>query len=105
LKQPNYTKSKISLSVYIVEYPINKNNIFKYVTDTPRSHCGLLSPFASQAYGGGTGGSFTGAMSGSYIISLNIGDTLQLLVSAFVGDVTASSPSISILRVSDLSFG
>ena len=62
----------------------------------------INSPFAAQGYTGGGGGDITGAVSGSFLVNVTAGQTIQLQVSAFLGDITANAPSISILRVADI---
>lgn len=62
----------------------------------------INSPFEAQGYGGGGGGAVTEAVSGSFLVNVNASQTIQLQVSAFVGDITADSPSISILKIADI---
>lgn len=65
----------------------------------------INSPFQSQGYGGGGGGSITGAASGSFLMNVNLDQTIQLQVSSFVGETAANSPSISIIKVADIYYG
>lgn len=62
----------------------------------------INSPFEQQAYGGGSGGAITGVVSGSFLIDLNPGQTIQFKASVNLGEITAYLPSISILRVADI---
>ena len=64
----------------------------------------INSPFEAQGYGGG-GGTITSAVSGSFLVNVNAGQTIQLQVSAFAGAIAANSPSISIMRVADIPEG
>ena len=65
----------------------------------------INSPFESLGYGGGGGGAITEAVSGSFLVNLNASQTVQLQASAFVGEISADSPSISILQVAYLPEG
>ena len=62
----------------------------------------INSPFEEQLYGGSSGGTITSAVSGSFLVNLNTSQTIQLKVTGSVGETTARSPSISILRVADI---
>jgi len=65
----------------------------------------INSPFQTQAYNSDGGGNITVPASGSFLTNVNLDQTIQIQVTSNTGDVTVSSPSISIIKVAEIYFG
>ena len=91
--------------IYLIAWnvAISSGNNLSLTLDLLINGTAINSPFESQGYGGGSG-TITCAVSGSFLVNVNVGQTIQLLITLneSFGSIAASSPSISILRVADI---
>jgi hypothetical protein len=77
--------------IYLITWnvAITTGNNVNATLDLLINGTGINSPFESMGYGGGGGGAITGAVSGSFLVNMNASQTIQLQVSAFVGEISA----------------
>jgi hypothetical protein len=62
-------------------------------------------PFQFQEFTTGTEGGVSIPVSGSFLTNVNLDQTIQIQVTSNSGDITADSPSISIIKIADIYYG